>query len=185
MAEPIHHADETIMTRQLPFLNCKAEDPGSPKELFFSPLSPAPHQTLPVTLFPAQTPTLQTVCHSSRAPQPLATQSITWPQTPVLTLKQVSASPAIGLSPNTLSGPPPVPALNQTQNDDAEKAQSEVNNDEIIDISENETEDFIDRDLLEELDAIAQKAYDEDTYSDVEKYPDSYWEMEYETEDSD
>ena len=63
-----------------------------------------------------------------------------------------------------------------------------MNDEEILDISEDEidyAEDMIDRDLLEELDAISRKAYDEDTYSDIEKYPDSYWEMEYETEDSD
>ena len=42
---------------------------------------------------------------------------------------------------------------------------------EIINISADvidNDEEFIDRELLEELDAIAQKAYEEDTYSDVD-----------------
>ena len=60
-----------------------------------------------------------------------------------------------------------------------------MNDEEILDISEDEidyAEDMIDRELLEELDAISRKAYDEDTYSDVgpDSYPEYYWQMEYE-----
>ena len=60
-----------------------------------------------------------------------------------------------------------------------------MNDEEIVDIFEDETdnaEQIIDRELLEELDAIARKAYDEDTYSDVdpESYPDYCWQMEHE-----
>ena len=88
--------------------------------------------------------------------------------------------------------PPPQPfrALKQSESEDVKEAQSGVDDEEIIDISEDEidnAEDLIDRALLEELDAIAQKAYDEDTYSDVDaeidNYPDYYWQMEYEDED--
>ena len=45
--------------------------------------------------------------------------------------------------------------------------------------------EFIDRELLEELDALSRKAYEEDTYSDVdvENLPDYYWEYETEAED--
>ena len=68
------------------------------------------------------------------------------------------------------------------------ETESEVNTikDEITNISADDTdsdEEFIDRELLAELDAIALKAYKEDTYSDVdvENIPDYYW--EYESED--
>ena len=87
----------------------------------------------------------------------------------------------------THTPPQPLKTLKHTESNFKE-AQSEVNDMEILDISEDETdnaEDMIDRELLEELDAIARKAYDEDTYSDVdpESYPDYYWQMEYEDED--
>ena len=77
--------------------------------------------------------------------------------------------------------------LKQTEND-VKVAKNEVDDEEILDISDDETddaEDMIDRELLAELDAIARKAYDEDTYSDVdpESYPDYYWQMEYEDEE--
>ena len=65
---------------------------------------------------------------------------------------------------------------------DLKEAQSEVDDQKIVDISEDEPDnarDVIDRDLLAELDAIARKAYEEETYNDVdaeiEKYPDYYW----------
>ena len=68
------------------------------------------------------------------------------------------------------------------------ETESEVNTieDEITNISADDIdsdEEFIDRELLADLDAKALKAYEEDTYSDVdvENIPDYYW--EYESED--
>ena len=81
--------------------------------------------------------------------------------------------------------PKPLKAVEQTESE-----LKEVDDEKIVDISEDQpdnAEDLIDSELLAELDAIAQKAYDEDTYSDVdaeiENYPDYYWQMEYEDED--
>ena len=98
-------------------------------------------------------------------PPPLATQA---------------PPPAWSCSPFTPTGTPPLCVPKQTQSDDIR--------DEILDISADDidnVEEFIDSELLEEQDALSRKAYEEDTYSDVdvENLPDYYWEMEYETED--
>ena len=123
-------------------------------------------KALPTPFFSFQTQPVQTVCTSTRTlPQPLTTQA---------------PPPALSCSPCTPTGTPPLRVPKQTQIDDIR--------DEIVDISADDidnVEEFIDRELLEELDALNRKAYEEDTYSDVdvENLPDYYWEMEYETED--
>ena len=83
---------------------------------------------------------------------------------------------------------PPTALATNPQSQHLKQPESDVketNDEEILDISEDEidyAEDMIDRELLEELDAISRKAYDEDTYSDVDpdSYPEYYWQMEYE-----
>ena len=130
---------------------------------------------------------------STRTPlPPLAIQGISCSSpppiqsnlSPKIPLGTPAPLPALSYSPHTPTGPPPY--LKETQSDDIKETKSEV--DEIIDISADDTdnvEELIDRELLAELDAIAQKAYEEDTYSDVdyENLPDHYWEMEYENEE--
>ena len=108
---------------------------------------------------------------------------------PKISLGIPAPPPTLSCSPHTPPGTPPLlRALKQPQSEDMKETKIEVNEfeEEIINISADlidNDEEFIDRELLEELDAIAQKAYEEDTYSDVdvENIPDYYW--EYESED--
>ena len=108
---------------------------------------------------------------------------------PKISLGIPAPPPTLSCSPHTPPGTPPLlRALKQTQIDGMKETESEVNTieDEITNISaddRNSDEEFIARELLAELDAIALKAYEEDTYSDVdvENIPDYYW--EYESED--
>ena len=153
-------------------------------------------QAIPTPFFSSQTSPVQTVCTSTRSPPPsLATQCSRCSPPPAQSPSQScpspkipASAPAVSCSPHTPPGTAPLqPALKQTQIDDKE-TESEVNKfeDEIINISADDIdsdEEFIDRELLAELDAIALKAYEEDTYSDVdvENIPNYFW--EYESED--
>ena len=162
--------------------------PISPSKLSFSLLKPILQpQALPTPLFSSPTPPVQPVCRSTRTPlPPLAIQGISRSSpppsqsnlSPKIPLGTPAPPPALSYSPHTPTGTPPLRYLKEEDNFE----------DEIIDISADDTdnvEELIDRELLAELDAIAQKAYEEDTYSDVdyENLPDHYWEMEYENEE--
>ena len=184
---------DSIMTRNNHSVFLKTSKPSSTpvSMLGLTPLKSAPHTPaqIPCSLVIRSSSTPSKISSSTTSSNRPATAACCSPRTPPGPPPRCkdSTSTPVGLSTDTLTLPSKV--LKQTEND-LKEAQSEVNDEEIVDISEEEpgnTEELIDREILAELDAISRKAYEEDTYSDVdadiENYPEYYWQMDYEDED--